>query len=282
MKISQIVVNGQLISFLANYENNKQAQISLVFLHGWRSRKEVWSPVIQKLLVMNYQLSVYSMDLPGFGGSQWSQPLPNPPLKRGGKTAGMTVGDYAEVAKGFIEKLELKNVVLVGHSFGGRVGIKLAAMYPQLLSKLVLVDSAGFAISQNKKSAMNFAAKIAKPFFAPKFMQGLRKKIYQKIGAEDYLATPQLQKTFVNVVGEDLTSDMQKINCPTLIIFGENDKETPPSTGLKMQILINSIPSSDGMALSHDRAKFQILTRAGHFSFLDEPEEFVKNLIEFI
>ncbi|MEK7161620.1 MAG: alpha/beta hydrolase [Patescibacteria group bacterium] len=247
---NQIVVTDNLIS----YNQSGAGDSAVIFLHGWRSQKEVWSGVVSR--INDERLRIYSLDLPGFGGSS----VPK---------EAWTVGGYAEIVKGFIEKLELKNVVIVGHSFGGRVGIKLAAKYPSVISKLVLVDAAGFVNQTAKKSAISIMAKIAKPFFKPKFMQGLKQRIYKTIGAEDYLATPELQKTFVNVVNEDLTEDLKKINCPTLIIFGENDNETPVEFGEKMHSLISN-------------SRFEILPDAGHFSFLDKPEEFAKVLIDFI
>jgi pimeloyl-ACP methyl ester carboxylesterase len=70
-------------------------------------------------------------------------------------------------------------------------------------------------------------------------------------------------------VNEDLTENMKRILQPTLIVFGENDTDTPASTGEKMHSLI---PNS----------KFIILPNAGHFSFTDQPEEFIKNLNKFI
>ena len=281
MKKNKIIINNQLVSYLANETAGEKR---LLFLHGWRSSKEVWGQIVNKLISeqADKQINIYAIDLPGFGGSSLTPPSPSP--SKGGNSAGMSVGDYAEMVKGFIEKLDLKNVIIVGHSFGGRVGIKLCGSptTPPLdklgtpllgqegrIKKLVLVDSAGFAIKSWRKNLMEIAAKIVKPFFKPKFMQGLRKKIYQKLGAEDYLATPELQKTFINVVGEDLTEDMKNISCPTLIIWGENDKATPPSFGERMHALV---PNS----------KFQILKQAGHFSFLDQPEEFVEILNNFI
>jgi len=89
------------------------------------------------------------------------------------------------------------------------------------------VDSAGFAMNAPKKKLMAMAAKAVRPIFKPQIMQGLRKKIYKNIGAEDYLATPELQKTFVNITSEDLSADLKNIKVPTLIINGENDKDTP-------------------------------------------------------
>jgi pimeloyl-ACP methyl ester carboxylesterase len=249
MKPQQIIINNQLINYC---EAATAGEKCLLFLHGWRSNKEIWRDVILKL--SNYP--VFALDLPGFGGSQ----IPK---------QAFTVGDYADVVAGFIKKLDLKNTIIVGHSFGGRVGIKLASQHPGLISKLVLVDSAGFAMDESKKNFINTAAKIAKPFFKPKIMQGLRKKIYQKIGSEDYVATPGLTQTYLNVISEDLTEYVKKISQPTLIIYGQNDTATPPEFGKKMHGLI---PNS----------KFQILPNAGHFSFLDQPEEFVKVVSDFI
>jgi pimeloyl-ACP methyl ester carboxylesterase len=279
----QVIIKDLLISYTETGEGGAK---TLLFLHGWRSSKEVWTGIIKKIIsavrlrpLLARQLAghpphawgggkwnVYALDLPGFGGSQTP---PSPPSARGGISSGWTVGDYADVAAEFIRKLDLRQVEVIGHSFGGRVGIKLAAAHPELVSKLVLVDSAGFSMPFKRKSLYNLVAKIAKPFFIPKIMAGARKKIYRKIGAEDYVATPALQKTFVNIVGEDLSFDMGKIRCPTLIINGENDKDTPMEFGQRMNSLI-------------PHSKFLILNNAGHFSFLDQPEKFTEVLGKFI
>lgn len=250
----QIIVDNLLISY---NEIDGGDQKTLLFLHGWRSNKEIWNGAAKRIRELeNEKISVYVLDLPGFGGSQ----IPSRP---------MTVGDYATIVVEFIKKLELKNVIVIGHSFGGRVGIKLSSANPELISKLVLVDSAGFPANAPKKKLMAMAAKIVKPIFKPQMMQGFRKKIYRQIGAEDYVATPELQQTFVNITSEDLSSDLKNIIAPTLIVNGENDNDTPVAFGKKMNALI---PNS----------KFLILKNSGHFSFLDQPEEFVKVVGKFI
>jgi pimeloyl-ACP methyl ester carboxylesterase len=249
----QIVINNQLISFVK--QGSELAEQTLLFLHGWRSNKEVWQEVVHQVIKLSsYQ--VYTIDLPGFGTS---------PAPKG----DWGVGDYANLVAEFISKLDLKNIVVIGHSFGGRVGIKLASTRADLVKKLVLVDAAGFVSSGTKKSTLGFVAKIVKPIFKPKFMQGLRRKIYKQIGAEDYVATPELQKIFVKTVNEDLSENMKRILQPTLLVWGENDTDTPVSFGEKMKFEIRN-------------SKFEILKNAGHFSFLDKPEEFVKILNEFI
>ena len=246
---SQIIINNLLISY-----NRTAGEQSVLFLHGWRSNKQIWSAVIEGL--KDLKIEMVAVDLPGFGKSQIS-------------SAPMTVEDYADIVAALIKKLDLKNVVVVGHSFGGRVGIKLSSEYPESISKLILVDSAGFPIKASKKKLFALAAKIIKPFFKPKAMQGLRKKVYQQIGAEDYVATPQLQKTFINITSEDLSEDLKNIQTPTLIINGENDTDTPVEFGKRMSSLIN-------------HSKLIILNNAGHFSFLDQPEGFIKVVTNFI
>jgi pimeloyl-ACP methyl ester carboxylesterase len=249
----QLIVNNLIVSF-SEKKGSGDGRETLLFLHGWRSNKEVWSHVINRLDGVGFD--IFAINLPGFGASQ-------------APTDVFDVSNYAEIVASFIKKLGLSNVVIIGHSFGGRIAIKLASTHPQLINKIVLVDSAGFVTAQITKKIVSLGAKIIKPFFKPEFMQPLRKKIYRTIGAEDYVATPNLQKTFVQITSEDLSADMGKIICPTLIIFGQNDKDTSVGFGKKMNSLI---PNS----------KLLIISNAGHFSFLDDTEEFVKILTEFI
>jgi len=244
-----IIINNLLIQY--HLFPSKGAKTAIL-LHGWRSEGSVWNAVAQRLNKDHY--SVYALDLPGFGGS----PAPKTPF---------TLSDYADVVLKFIEKMKLKNGILVGHSFGGRVAIQLTATKPTLVSKLILVDSAGFA--DTKKQGLKTLAKFMKPVFTPSYMQGIRKWIYEKLGAEDYLATPALQQTFVNVIEEDLSSNLSRIQIPTLLVWGEHDQDTPVSYGEKMHTAIHG-------------SQLVILPDAGHFSFLDKPEEFYQTLIQFI
>lgn len=246
----QIIINNLLI----NYYQIGQGRKHVLFLHGWRSNGSVWSQITQKL--QDEDLSLYALDLPSFGES--------PQAKK-----DLTLGDYTGVVKDFIGKKALGKVTIVGHSFGGRIGIKLAASYPEIVEKLVLVDSAGINLNRQKISFTKFVSKFFKPFFQPKFMQGLRKKIYEKLGAEDYLATPELKNTFLNIINEDLTENLAKINQPTLLIWGANDKETPLEVEKDMR---QRIANSQEV----------ILDGAGHFSFMDKPDSFCAAIKTFI
>ncbi len=269
----QIIIKGLLV----NYYVEGGGSAPIIFLHGWRSEGAVWLPLFNNLTTKPstpYFLSYtfYALDLPGFGNSE----MPKNPF---------ALHDYAEMIREFITKIHdslllrpladsdgqakfrIQDVIIIGHSFGARIAIKLAAQNPQLIQKLVLIGSGGARPWWRRISIC--IAKLFKPFFAPRFMQPFRKKIYTLIGAEDYLATPALTQTFLNAINENLMPLCPSIQCPTLIIWGENDLEARLAYGQKMA---RAIPN----------AKLAVIKNAGHFCFLDQPEQCIGILQAFL
>jgi len=246
----QAIIGDLLINY---YSSEKDSSPAVVFLHGWRSEGKIWLGIMEKIVQQNF--SVFSFDFPGFGTSQ------NPPHD-------FNLADYAQITKDFIkQKVSASKIILVGHSFGGRVAIKILSSQSDLADKLVLVNSAGPKIKTQKKF-IKIIAKILKPIFKIPGLRSLRFFIYKALGAEDYLATPHLKKTFLNIINEDLTPLLSQIKTTTLIIWGDRDLTTPLSIS---QILNKNIPHSD----------VKIIKDAGHFSFLDQPDEFVVHLLSF-
>lgn len=253
----QIVLHDILVTYYEAGEN-KPGTPAIVFLHGWRSQGSVWFPVWEKLLEQGggFPFALYALDLPGFGKSETPRGV-------------FTLADYASVAEEFIKKLGLTEVVLVGHSFGGRIGIKVASAQEITLQKLVLVGSAGFRSRGGLLALKRVVAKIVKPLFLFSFMQPVRRKVYSLLGAQDYTATPKLQKTFIYITQEDLTSLLPQITLPTLLVWGEDDCDTPVSFGERMR---DALPN----------AKLVIFKNAGHFCFLDQTDLFVKEFSAFL
>lgn len=249
----QIIINGLLVNYYYYSPNKKSPNKILVFLHGWGVDSKLWFKVTPGLIKKNY--SMYFIDLPGFGQSQ----IPN---------TVYDVNDYKNVVYEFVRKLGLKKVNLIGHSFGGRISIKMASENPKLLEKVILVDTAGIVTVSKIKKITALIAKIFSPIFRPNFMQPLRKKLYVLFGSE-YLENEKLSKIFSKVVSENLTRLLTLIKKPTLIIWGKNDQVTPLYYGELMNKFIA-------------KSKLVIFEKAGHFSFLDQPEEYVKTLIKFI
>lgn len=248
----QIIINNLLLNYFFVLQGKKPGNKNLVFLHGWGVDSQLWFKIIPKLAKQNY--SLYFLDLPGFGLSQ----IPD-------ITFG--INDYKNIVCEFVKKLGLKKIILIGHSFGGSIAIKAASENPSFLDRLILVNAAGIRDRSKRKGLKSILSKAASPLFFPSFMQPLRIKLYQFIGSE-YLNIPAMSKTFSKVVSEDLSPILTNIKKPTLIISGNKDRITPVSHAKFMGEKING-------------SKLEILS-AGHFSFIDQPEDFVRELIKFI
>jgi pimeloyl-ACP methyl ester carboxylesterase len=194
-----------------------------------------------------------SLDLPGFGKSE----LPK---------AVWTVEDYADFLKTFLEKLEIKNLIFIGHSFGGSVIIKYLAEGGEA-KKIILISPSGIRKKGIKIYIWYILAKIFKIIMMlpglSLFKDKLRKKIYKAIDSEDYIEAGRLTESYKKIIREDLREDMAKINTKTVLVWGEKDKDTPLEYGEEMHALIRN-------------SRLFIVKNAEHFSFIDKPEEFQK------
>ncbi len=197
----------------------------IVILHCWGRRIEKWQPLRKELEKAGFE--VFLPRLPGLGQAE-------PPDKPWG------VSDYVQWVK---ERLPA-NYFLVGHSFGGRMAIKLASQKPKGLEGLILISSAGIKPKNTlKRFVFLLLAKIGKLFFIIPpfsfFQDCARKVLYQLAGERDYYrAKGVMRKTLKKVVGEDLRGDLKKIKVSTLILWGEKDSFTPLADGELMDRLI--------------------------------------------
>lgn len=237
MKINDINVNY----FTLGDEKSDEA---LVMLHGWGSNIELFRNCA---LPVSAKYFVAAPDMPGFGET------PEPPSQ-------WCVDDYTDFCIEFIKNLGLKKVILLGHSFGGRVIIKMANRkdLPFTVTKIILVDSAGIkpvktAEQLQKEKVLKLGKKLLSA--TPKLME----KMQSKVGSADYkAASPLMKKILINVVNEDLTELLPGIKQSTLLIWGTLDTATPISDAEKMEQLI---PDA-GLAR---------IEGAGHYSFIDNP-----------
>ncbi len=225
----------------------------MLMLHGWKDTLHTFDAIATPLAM---QYRVVRLDMPGFGKSE----MPDPQWR---------LDDYVDFVEAFIAKIELDVEALVGHSFGGRViikGVSRGVFHPQ---KLVLVASAGVA---ERKVGINGALKIlakAGKFATAPLPRGVRAKLrrhlYERV-VSDYLATGALKDIFVNVVSENLSEAAAAVNLPTLLVWGEHDRQTPLAEGEKLARLIRG-------------SKLETLKGASHFVHQEYPEK-VANLIK--
>ncbi len=231
------------------YIDEGQGDIVLL-LHGWGARASTYRCIIDMLTP---HFRVIAPDMPGFGGSQ----EPSFPY---------TAENYADFVRTFCEAMDIKKAVLVGHSHGGRTIIKLVTDRKTLLEvpKIILLDSAGLIRKKSFSQKLKIARfKLAKKLFGKgpfeKLFPDLIEKMRKKNGSADYAAaTPVMRKSMVSVINEDLSGVLSKITSPTLLIWGENDTDTPMYQAKTME---KSIPDCGLVTIKG----------AGHFSFLTDP-----------
>ena len=243
-------------SIETNYlELGQPGDTAVVMLHGWASNSELFRA---GALPVSAKYYVLAPDLPGNGVT------PEPPGE-------WFVDDYVDFVIDFISHFGLKKVILLGHSFGGRVIIKMANRkdLPFAIDRLILVDAAGIrpeksAEQLQKEKVIKFGKKLLSA--SPKLLD----KMQSKIGSADYrAASPLMRKILVNTVNEDLEPLLPGIPYSTLLIWGTLDTATPISDAEKMERLI---PDA-GLAR---------MEGCGHFSFLENPGLYNAILASFL
>lgn len=231
----------------------------VVLMHGWGCRASTLESVAKT--VRELGRPVVNVDFPGFGDSTEPDDI-------------WGVEQYTEAME---QLLRLENVgsdaVLLGHSFGGRVGIVYASRNP--LGKLILVDAAGVKPKRKFKyylKVYTFKAKkqLLKLVLGKQKAEKYLDRLRAKAGSSDYRnSTPKMRAIMSRVVNEDLCHLMPQIKVPTLLIWGSADTATPISDAKKMERLI------PGAGL----VEFE---GAGHYSFLDRPGQFAAVLKSFL
>lgn len=249
-------IDGMKINYISQGEGDL-----VVLLHGWGSNITLFDGIIS-LLCGNYH--VVAPDFPGFG-------LSDEPKE------AWDVDRYTDFAIKFINEFSPKNVILLGHSFGGRVIIKMMSRtgLPFTVSKIILTDSAGIKpkTSLTSKAGL-YAYKLGKNLFSIPFIKKLApnavENMRKKRGSADYnSASPVMRQCLVKVVNEDLTPLLRNIKVPVLLIWGENDADTPVSDAKLMEQLIPD-------------AGLVTLKNAGHYAFLEQAFTFNKVISSFL
>ncbi|MBI2903577.1 MAG: alpha/beta hydrolase [Candidatus Methylomirabilis oxyfera] len=230
----------------------------IVLLHGWGTSAESLGGIAKCL---EDRFRVFAIDLPGFG---WTPP---PPVTWGTR-------DYAAHVEAFMESNGIHSANLLGHSFGGRIALALAAQSPHRVRRLVLVASAGIRGSLRSSHYLKVAAaKLAKRVFSFPIWGRLGERIlstvHQRVGSRDYRNAGQMRRTLVRVVNEDLRNILSFVQAPTLVIWGDRDLEV---SRYSMEIMAGGIRGS----------QLEIMEGAGHFPFVDMPERFGKLLRDFL
>ncbi|MFH1894777.1 MAG: alpha/beta hydrolase [Patescibacteria group bacterium] len=251
---------------------------TVLILHGWGGSSDSWLEVQRILAKKGYKVIV--PDLPGFGKSL------TPPSPWG-------IKDYTDFVLKFIEEtnseksrgepfgpeLTAKGLVepffLLGHSFGGRISVRLAAEYSEKIKGLILCDASGIKPKMGPKTFLIFwMARIGNAIFTPKhlarFKDSIRNVFYAFLRNKDYVkAKGTMRETITRVLGEDLSPELPKIKAKTLIVWGEADKVVPLKYG---RIFKEKIANSE----------LEIIPKIGHSPHIEVPAKLAEIILKFL
>lgn len=218
----------------------------VVLLHGWGQNIEMMKPLGDNL--KNNRITI--LDFPGFGESE--EP-----------TVAYTIYDYVDILEELLKELKIKDPIVIGHSFGGRVAIIYASRNET--EKVVLFGSP--CVREEHKSTKEVFLKKMKKLPGMNKIGEFAKKY---IGSEDYRnATKVMRETLVNVVNVDLSKEAKQINCPTLLIWGTFDEAAPLEDAKKLEKLLK-----DGALIE--------IPGCTHYAYLEALPQVTNILNEFL
>jgi pimeloyl-ACP methyl ester carboxylesterase len=253
-----LLIGGLQTSLLEAMPETSTIPLPVLALHGWGASAELMRVVVERLAAGGAR--VIAPDLPGFGNTA----LPPP---------DWDVVAYARWVVSLLDALEIARCHLVGHSFGGRLGLILGADYPERLGRMILVDSAGIPPkhplgSQLRLKAYKGIRDGLKAAGAASLSDRLRAWYSGRYGSADFQNAGPLRNIFIRVVNQDLSDYAKRVTPSTLLVWGDQDEDTPLWQG---QMLEKLIPD----------AGLVTLKGAGHYSYLERPAEFATIALHF-
>lgn len=236
----------------------------VIFLHGAGAGAVTWYPSINSI-AKNFQ--VFAPDIVGYGESD----KPDAPYNR---------PYFSKWLKGFLKELKISKAHIVGLSQGGAIALQFAIDNPNMVNKLVLVDSAGLgakvsfwpligtvwmnSFPSSMANRFNSRFILDKPINRDPNHSSYSIAVLKYKGGKN--AFKQGRGTAVSKISEEL---LKQIKNETLIIWGKNDK-------------LFSVEYGEAAAKIIPNAKLHIIQDAGHLPLMDQTEIFNKILDEFL
>ena len=225
------------------YEKYGTKEKSIIILPGWGNTRITFNTMISFL--QNY-FTVYILDYPGFNNS----PFPNKDL---------TMYDYALLIYEWIKSLNIKNPILIGHSFGGRIITLLTGYYKYSFNNIIYLNSAGIKPKTKFKTRIYKIIKKLRFLLPNTYKKKYLNFLFKHFASTDYKdLNKNMQNTFKNIINLDLKHYLKNIKAKTLIIWGNKDNATPLKDAYIMNKLIK-------------KSELIVLDKGTHFSYLDYP-----------
>ncbi len=254
---------------------------TLLFVHGLAGYLPVWTAQMKEL---GKQYRCVAVDLPGNG------------LSANGNYP-WSVSFFAETLAGFIEELQLKNVILVGHSMGGQVSLRLAHLFPHLIEALVLVAPSGLeyfyphevmmmehALDFGKSMGIDeryLDISIRQSFFtAHPSAEGIISDLRNLLKEHQFRHWHDMVLGCIKgMLREPMQPLLPEISTPALILFGLRDAMIPNRLVHPTET-VRSVGKTGEALMQNARAVF--IEDAGHFVMIEKIKEVNENIASFI
>lgn len=237
----------------------------VILLHGWLGSWGLWQETMEFL---GQGFRTYALDFWGFGES-------------GKKRSTYHVQDFVSLVDQFMDKLGIAQAPLVGHSMGGTVSLSVALEYPQRVQKVVIIGSpvVGSSLALPLKLAgyrsiayllftlfplFRFGMRMASPMICrdPHFPDMMDRDLSRTTLESFLISIASLRRT-------DLRSRLGRISAPVMGMFGNRDNIVNPNQWKPLQA---GLPE----------ARIERFPKAGHFIMLDDPQDFMSKLKNFL
>ncbi|MFA5088193.1 MAG: alpha/beta hydrolase [Candidatus Omnitrophota bacterium] len=252
-----------------HYEVEGNGEV-LLFIHGWGVNMRIWR---QQTKYFSQTHKVLNFDLPGHGKSSWKR---------------ITLEEMAKDISVISEKIGIDSFTIIGSSFGGLLGLKIAELSAAKVRRLVLVGSQpkfaqspdypyGLEIKwirklagQLKRSYPSMINIFFRSLFTIEERESRRFKWIQTFRKTDIVPQQEALLDLLDILEkEDLRESLRKSSFPLQFIYGNGDYVCPVDLH---QYLKEQFP----------RARFDVFDKCGHFPFLSKPHEFNQVLGAFL
>lgn len=196
-----------------------------------------------------------------------------------------TFAEHCAEAKALFEYLGVEKLHLVGTSYGGEVAMKFAILYPEMVKSISVIDSVseldpvcegfvvGWKVLCDTKDGETFFWGMAPSIYGPEFLEKNKEMLAGRARAikdnpNGYL---EGQKTLYDTFAQDvyMTDELHKIQCPALILCGEQDILKPPKFS---KIMADNIPDSE----------YVTIPDCGHVAIFEKPKELESAIFGFV
>lgn len=252
----------------------------VLLVHGLASNAGFWRYNVPEL---SKHFRVIAVDLPGYGKSE-----------KGNYSYKMTF--FAHTLKNLLDELKIDKVNYVGHSMGGQIGIWFSILYPERINKLVLASTAGFEKFERGegewlKSVVTVKSvkttneegvrrNLSNNFYnwRPELEWMVEERVRMAKAKDFEYFARAVTRSVAGMIDEPTWNKLNKINHPTLIIYGDKD-------GLIPNPYLHPGFPKDVFEYGHSKIKNSIIYKikdCGHMIMMEKPEEFNKSVVNFL